>query len=198
MLNPALNQIEDLRDRAFLAELVRGSIQWRERYRHVLRSFVTREIPDDPYLRQLLYLSLHQMLGMDSVPPYAAIHQAGQMCRERISERKVGFVNGVLQSIRRKILPAASEESAKGPGLAAIEKNLHPLFLDIEADPVRWIATWHSHPGWLVKRWLDRFGVDQAKAICAANNRPVELYLRVLEPVTVDQALQEGLISFSF
>lgn len=189
LLNPALNQIDDIRDRGFLAELVRGSIQWRERYRHVLRSFVTRDIPDDPHLRQLLYLSLHQMLGMNSVPPYAVIHQAGQLCRKRISERKVAFVNGVLQSVRRQILPAASEDATQGPGLAAIEKKLRPLFQDIESDPVRWIASWHSHPGWLVKRWLDQFGADQAEAICAANNRSVELYLRVLEPVTVEQAL---------
>jgi 16S rRNA (cytosine967-C5)-methyltransferase len=186
LLDRALAGQADPRSASFLAELVRGTVQWRERYRHVLNSFVTRKLPEDPALRQLLFLSLHQLLGQDGVPAYAAIHQAGQLCRARVSDRQVAFVNGVLQAVRRQIL---GEDDTLD--FAARESKLRPLFADIEADPVRWVATWHSHPGWLVKRWQERFGLETAEAICAANNRLVPLCFHVLEPAEPGDCINE-------
>ena len=192
LLNQALIELDDPRGGAFLAELVRGTIQWQARYRHVLQTFVTRKLPDDGVLRQLLYLSLHQLLGLNGVPPYAAIHQAGELCRQRVSPGKVGFVNGVLQAVRRKIIPDRKNgQDADGAASLAKEKRLLRLFADLQADPVGWTAAWHSHPQWLVKRWWDRWGREKTEAICAANNRPVELCFHVLEPATAQQAGQE-------
>lgn len=187
LLKSNLGRLEDPRDAAFLAELVRGTIQWRERYRHVLQQFVSRTIPENPTLRQLLYMSLHQLLAMRSVPSYAALHQAGELCRAKVSVRKVGFVNGVLQTVRRRVLPGQADETT-GHELPD-ERILRTLFEDIAADPVRHLAAWSSHPGWLVKRWYDRFGTDLATAICAANNQPVDLCFRVLEPQPVEEAV---------
>ena len=50
------------RDKAFLAELVRGSIQWRSRYDHLIDSFSRKHKPDPGPLRSLLRMSLHQLL----------------------------------------------------------------------------------------------------------------------------------------
>ena len=56
----------------------------------------------------------------------------------------------------------------------------------------------HSHPQWLVERWLDRYGWARTQALCAANNRPRDVALRVNTLRTTPQALaqrleQEGL-----
>jgi 16S rRNA (cytosine967-C5)-methyltransferase len=174
-------------ERSLLAALVRGTLQWRERYRHVLKHFVTRELPEDPHLLWLLFLSLHQLVALDGVPAYAAVHQAGQLCRRRVGEAQVGFVNGVLQTVKRHVLPEDQDASS-----AARVERLRSLFQDLETDPVRHLAIWQSHPIWLVQGWHDRFGLETAAAICAANNQPVPLGLRILEPVEaveVEQAL---------
>ncbi len=41
------------------------------------------------------------------------------------------------------------------------------------------IALAHSHPQWLVERWLRQFGIDQTRAMCAANNHSPMIELRV-------------------
>jgi 16S rRNA (cytosine967-C5)-methyltransferase len=46
-------------------------------------------------------------------------------------------------------------------------------------DPGRAIAVLHSHPRWLVERWLDRYGIDETIAICRANNGIPPLAVRV-------------------
>lgn len=182
LLDTALAGARDGRDAAFLAELVRGSVQWRERYRHVLAAFVTRKLPDDPTLRQILFLTLHQLLALDRVPPYAAVHQAGQLCRQRVGVRQVGFVNGVLQAVRRRLRPDSAEGPDQGPTPAERETRLRALFEDLTPDPVAWAAAWHSLPAWLVRGWRGQYGPDRVEGLCAAANLPVELCFHVLEP----------------
>jgi 16S rRNA (cytosine967-C5)-methyltransferase len=46
-------------------------------------------------------------------------------------------------------------------------------------DPGRAIAVLHSHPRWLVERWLDRYGIDETIAVCRANNAIPPLAVRV-------------------
>ena len=42
------------------------------------------------------------------------------------------------------------------------------------------LALRHSHPRWLVERWIARFGVDAARRLTEADNSRPELYLRAL------------------
>jgi 16S rRNA (cytosine967-C5)-methyltransferase len=86
-------------------------------------------------------------------------------------------VNGVLHSLDR-----AREELA---------------YPDPEADPVAYLTAWGSHPGWMVERWIERWGVEAATAIVERNNTRPELFLRPVG-IGVDEAsarLAEGGIS---
>lgn len=172
------------RDRAFLAELVKGSLQWQGRYDHLIKAFSRRKPPADPATLTLLRLTLHQMLGMDAVPAYAAIHQAGELCRLRPGARKVPFVNGMLQSIRRDVL---------GDGKDAVlgEENLRRHFRKPGGDPDAELAAWQSHPLWLVRRWVRHYGREATEAICAWNNLPVRLTFHVLAPKNPAEAMTE-------
>lgn len=174
-------RLGEQRDRNLLAELVRGSLQWQGRYDHVIAHFSRRKPPTDPRLFCLLRLSLHQLLGMNGVPPYAAIHQAGELCKAKIAGRMVGFVNGLLQAARRQLMgdwdPTAGD-AVDDPRPKRLERFFEPL----GPGSPKWIAAWHSHPPWLVERWCDRYGPERAAAICAQNNEPVQPVLQVLAP----------------
>ena len=50
---------------------------------------------------------------------------------------------------------------------------------DRETDPVQALSVEHSHPAWLVRRWLDRWGLPETEARLAANNRIPPLTIRV-------------------
>jgi|GEM_PF-3373356 len=169
----------DPRDRAFLAELVRGSLQWQGRYDHLVSCFVSKKPPVDAPTRTLLHLSLHQMLGMDNVPPYAAIHQAGELCRRSPGPRKVAFINGLLQNIRRAVF---GEGDGRRLDAAGREAALRPHFEKPGADRAAMVAAWHSHPLWLVRKWGAHFGWEETESICAWNNLPVPLVFHVLAP----------------
>lgn len=178
-LSRNLDRLAEVRDRSFLAELVRGTLQWQGRYDHLISRFVRNKAPDDAPTRCLLRLSLHQMLGMDSVPPYAAIHQAGELCRRRPGPRKVAFVNGLLQNVRRQILGPQASDSGDP---AIRQEKLLPFFEMRDKDPAARLAAWQSHPEWLIRRWTANFGEDDAAKICAWNNEPVPLVFHVLAP----------------
>lgn len=175
-LERAQSRLPEPRERAFLAELVRGTLQWQGRYDHLITVFSSRGSPAEPALAAVLRLALHQLLQLDGVPAYAALHQAGELCRATVGQRQVGYVNGLLQAVRRRL--ALGDGASPQERLAA----LRPHFADLERDPVAWAAAWHSHPRWLVERWAGRFGAETAAAICAHNNREVPLAFHVLAP----------------
>ncbi len=176
LLEVAIAGQDDRRHGAFLAELVRGTLQWRGRYQHILRQFVRRKPPKQSNELALFHMTLHQMLGLDGVPVYAAIHQAGELCRTHISKGKVGFVNGVLQSINRRLL---SDQDGAADGR---QVRMKALFEDLAPDTSAHLAAWQSHPQWLVQRWLERFGQRPTEEICIFNNQPVVLAFHVLSP----------------
>ena len=152
----------DPRERAWTHELVYGTLRLRGRIDHHLTHHSSRPLRKlDPDTLDILRLGGYQLLEMDGVPDYAAVSASVDLAR-RFARRSAGFVNAVLQSLRRA--PAAS------------------TFPSLESDPVAHLSTWGSHPAWLVERWIERFGADGARRLVESNNTRPDLYLRVLGP----------------
>jgi len=170
----------DERAAAFLGELVRGTLQWRDRYDHLIATYAARRPPRDPRLRWLLRLSLHQLLALDGVPARAVLHQAGELCRARLSPRLVGFVNGLLRTARQELRPDDDLDAAER------QRRLRAAFRPLEQDGTAWLAAWHSLPAWLVARWLHRWDPATVATVCEATNASVPVYLRVLDGAEPD------------
>lgn len=138
------------RDRAWLHELVYGTLRLRGRLDFILGKFVKRALTKlDPDIHDILRLGAYQLLEMGSVPAYAAVSQSVELTKTSKLRSASGLVNGVLQSIRRE------------------QKNL-------PYDATQW----SSHPKWLLDRWIARFGFDDAIALATANNTRPELFIR--------------------
>jgi 16S rRNA (cytosine967-C5)-methyltransferase len=173
------------RDAAFLAELVRGTIQWQGRYDHLVRRYARRKPPTDPAVLALLRLSLHQLVALDTVPPFAAVHQAGELCKSALSPRLVGFVNGFLQAARRDLRPDEQTDQAER------RVRLRAAFAELEEGSAAWLAAWHAHPRWLVDRWLARYGAGTTGGILGWNNRPAPVVFHVLAPFDPRRAAED-------
>ncbi len=147
-------------ERALLLELVQGVKRW-EIYLDYLLSQLSH-IPLaklHPLVLQLLRLGAFQVLKLDRVPVRAAVHEAGNLAKAKgLPRSHVGFINAVLRRL------AAGEI---------------PPLPDPEADPVLALSVIHSHPAWLVQRWLPRYGLQSTAARLAANNRIPPLTVRV-------------------
>jgi 16S rRNA (cytosine967-C5)-methyltransferase len=175
-LETALDRLADRRARDFLSELVRGSLRFRGRYDHLVNRLSHRPgMKRPPELQAVLRLSLHQLVGCDGVPAYAAVHQGAELCRAVVSPRFVPYVNALLQGAARALAAGGSPREA-----------LRSHFPDPGHDPAGWLTTWESHPRWLVERWLRRWEPAACAALCAHDNRAAPLTFHVLAPHDVE------------
>lgn len=159
-LNQALNAAELSRPDAGLAtELVYGTIQRLNTIDYALGARVKgwpKKV--EPWVRVLLRLSYYQLRWLTRVPAHAAVDEAVRIAKRRGHAGIAGLVNGVLRGLVR-------------------EGVNQPLPQDWPA--VRRIALEHSHPEWLVERWIAAYGEETAAAICAANNETPHASSRV-------------------
>lgn len=147
------------RDRAWTHELVYGVFRLRGRIDHLLDHYVRGGTPSlSPDLLDILRLGAYQLLYMDAVPAYAAVSQSVALAKVVAGPGAGGLVNAVLRVLAR-------------------EGEDRSLFPTREHDPAGYLATWGSHPRWLVERWLQRWSIDEVERLVEANNRPAELYL---------------------
>lgn len=124
----------------------------------------------EPRLLEILRLGAYQILYMDGVPGYAAVSETVDQVRAAVGAKPAGFANAVL----RKVLSV-------GDGAGE--------FPDVDEDPVGYFAAWGSHPEWLVRRWLDRWPVEEVRRLVEANNRRPDVFVVPLD-MTPEDALE--------
>lgn len=152
----------DDRDRAFAHELAYGVTRLRGRIDHLLARHVHRGLDSlDPRLLEALRLGSYQLLYMDSVPDYAAVSETVDHVRSLAGRGAGGMANAVL----RKVADA-------GDG----REN----FPDPKADPGEFLATWGSHPRWLIDRWMKRWKPAEVLALVKKNNTRPGIFLAPL------------------
>jgi 16S rRNA (cytosine967-C5)-methyltransferase len=154
----------DVRDRSFVMETAYGVIRNRDRLDWALDRFLKRPSAIRGRTRNNLRLGAYQILHM-RVPDRAAVNEAvGLEARHR------PLVNAVLRNaIRdREII---DDELKEMRSLAVDEAAT-------VAEAASAMATLTSHPRWLVRRWIKRFGALRALALCEANNRIPPLTIR--------------------
>lgn len=148
----------DARDRRWTQELVFGML----RQRSILDAYLSERVKGglvrlDPDLGDLLRLGAYQLLSMRSVPAYAAIAQTVELAKQRHGIGASKLANAVLRRVDR-------------------ERN--ELTLPTLTDPVDALALQHSHPRWLVARWVARWGAAETEQLLIANNTEPSIVLR--------------------
>ncbi|CAG9611129.1 Ribosomal RNA small subunit methyltransferase B [Bacillus rhizoplanae] len=157
----------DKKDVGLLTEIVYGTIQRRDTLDYYLQPFLRKKI--ELWVKVLLRLSLYQMLYLDRVPERAVIHEAVEIAKRRGHKGIAGLVNGVLRSIQREGVPSLDE-------IKSSEKRLA-------------IAT--SHPEWLVKEWIEAYGIETAQKMCEVNLLPPVPTARVnVAKASIEEALK--------
>lgn len=147
-------------DKALLAEVVHGVMRWHGRLDWVLNGFFHGNfVKTETNVKNALRVALYQILFLDRVPHYAAVNEAVEFIKRIRGEKQANLVNAVLRNIIRNL------EGIRYP--------------DPNEDLVQYIAVYYSHPVWMVKRWLARFGREETEKFLDANNRIPDLTLRV-------------------
>ena len=165
-LHQSRRQLSDERDRSLAAEIVTGALRWQRSLDHLIEHFAKRRLTRlDPEVVAILRMSLYQILHLDRVPASAVVDDAVDLTRAARKPSASGFVNAVLRSTlrqRHKLpLPPRPEDPKNREAALA------------------YLGITHSHPEWLVARWLDRYGFDEAERWVQFNNATPPLTLRV-------------------
>ncbi len=161
----------DARDRALTTELVYGVLRWQRLLDwHLARASRRPLAALTGWVRALLRLSAYQLTFLDRIPPWAVVHEAVELAKPRRPRGAAPFVNGVLRALAAgRPWPEPTAE-AVGDGLEAL-------------------AIRTSHPSWLVRRWVARYGEAEAEALARAMNDRPPLTVRVNALKTTVEAL---------
>ncbi|MEW6739161.1 MAG: 16S rRNA (cytosine(967)-C(5))-methyltransferase RsmB [Nitrospirota bacterium] len=144
----------DKRDRAFLMEIVYGVLRYRDYLDYMLKDFLKKPSGLSPNTLNNLRAAVYQLKYM-RVPEWAVVDEAVNL--ERFNQGKRALVNAVLRNFLRH------KDEIKDPS---------------KDDPAEYISITTSHLRWLVKRWIKRFGFDEALKLAEANNRIPPVVLR--------------------
>ena len=146
-------------DRALCYELTLGVLRrqlWLDR---ALEHFSGRASGKfDPPVRRALRVGLFQLRFLARVPAHAAVNESVNFAHASGLRSAAPFINAVLRR--------AAREPDFDPA-AALE------------DPLERIAVATSHPPWLIRRWAEAFGLEEAAAFAAANNDSAPASFRV-------------------
>jgi 16S rRNA (cytosine967-C5)-methyltransferase len=149
-------------DRALITELVNGTLRWRRRLDWMLDQLLIRKKTADltGWIRNILRTGLYQIQFLDRIPAAAATHQAVSLAKRYGHRGTASLVNAVLRNAIRR-------------------RGEDPSYPSPQKDPVAYIGVRYSHPDWMVRRWLERYGRQETIALCEANNRIPPLTVRV-------------------
>lgn len=147
-------RLED-RDIAFFMEIFYGVLKYRDYLDWILKHFLRKPSGLSVNTINNLRAALYQIEFM-RVPEWAAVNEAVNL--EDYKSKSV--VNAVLRNFLRE------RDKIKLPS----------------EDSVDYIAISTSHPKWLIKRWIRRFGLKETLDLAMANNKIPPITLRVEEP----------------
>lgn len=162
----ARGHLQDERDRALAGEIATGTLRWQAAFDHIIASFARRPIGKlDAEVRDILRLTIFQLLHLDRVPASAAVNDAVNLTRKEGKKSAAALVNALLRRVSRERgklpLPSRPADPA-GHREAALD----------------YLAITLSHPRWLVARWLDRYGFEAAEQWAQFDNGAAPLTLR--------------------
>ena len=151
VLLAALDQSMREDDRALCHELVFGVLRRRLWLDRAVEHFANRRIEDlDLAVTLALRLGLYQLRLLSRIPPSAAVNESVELVRAAKLRSAGSFVNAVLRRATR-------------------EPDYDPATTATNAEEKLAIGT--SHPLWLIKRWIDAFGFEEAASFAEANNQ---------------------------
>lgn len=147
-------------DKSLLNEICHGVIRWMRRLDWFLNGFYRGNWEKcTPEIKNTLRVALYQILFLNKIPDFAAVNEAVEFVKKISTQKHADVVNGLLRTIIRTkaelVLPTR------------------------EIDEVKYLGIMQSHPNWMVKRWIQRFGFDEAEQLAESHNKRPILTLRI-------------------
>lgn len=135
----------------FISELVYGVVTWKLTLEYIIQKYSKIKLKKmSDWVKNILYLGSYQILFLDKVPKSAAVNESVNLCK-KYNFKSVGLLNAIL----RKIEKSDYEE------------------INTITNSITRISLKYSMPEWIVKKFCDEYGNEEAANICQnLNLRP--------------------------
>lgn len=156
-------QYLDKNERAFITRLTQGTIEKLIYLDYVIDSFSKVSVQKmKPVIRNILRMSVYQILFMDGVPESAACNEAVKLAAKRGFQTLKAFVNGVLRNVVR------DREKWSSPDFAQLAGD----------DEISMFHLKYSMPEWILLKWQKEYGTDRLVKILEAFEEESSTYVR--------------------
>ncbi|HWS99017.1 MAG TPA: 16S rRNA (cytosine(967)-C(5))-methyltransferase RsmB [Pyrinomonadaceae bacterium] len=147
-------------DRALAYELVLGVLRWQLFLDVLIEHYSSRRAASlDAPVRRALRLGLYQLRFLSRIPQSAVVNESVNLAHLARLRSAAPLINAVLRR--------ATREPDYDPAAEV-------------AEPLERLSIETSHPRWLVERWVDAFGMEEAAAFARANNEAPPTAFRVV------------------
>lgn len=139
-------------EKSFLAATLRGVVIYRQKYEWIISKL--SKIPVKKLEQKILYYlmaGMHNLTADNKLPEYAALDSIVEAVKQENSVKAAGYANGVLRAFQR------SMDNIEYP--------------DKSKNPVQFLSVFYSHPEWMIKRWINRYGFESTEKLCVWNNK---------------------------
>ena len=145
-------------ERAFMTRLTEGTLEHLIELDYIIDSFSKTKVRKmKPMIRTILRMSVYQIKYMDSVPDSAVCNEAVKLAKRHGLGQLSGFVNGVLRNISR---------------------NISDVRYPDKKDMARFLEVKYSMPQWIVKQWINDYGMEETEQILKGFDRENPLSIR--------------------
>ncbi len=159
VLNNIITNLDDRRDRALLTAIVYGVLRYQGRLDYIISQIANRSLKKiDKKVLIALRVAIYQIDYFDRIPKRAAVNETIEAVKTDINRGAVGFINGVLRNYIR------NKDNIKWP--------------DKEKEQLTFISKYYSHPQWIIKKWIKKYGFKKTISLCKFNNRAPDLKIR--------------------
>ncbi|MGH9747345.1 MAG: 16S rRNA (cytosine(967)-C(5))-methyltransferase RsmB [Candidatus Acidiferrales bacterium] len=165
---------------ALSTEITFGVLRWRRLLDFLLDRQLKKPIAQlDLPVALSLRIGLYQLRFLDRIPASAAVNESVELVKRARKVSAASLVNAVLRRVSASTTggppkPLGNEVAALLPPDSPLAERLGIL---------------HSHPTWLVARWLTLHGESRTVALLKANNRAPRLSCAIHDSAQRDEIL---------
>ena len=158
----------DGREKAFIKRVSEGTIERRIQIDYVLDQFSKVPVVKmKPLIRELLRMSVYQLLFMEQVPDAAVCNEAVKLAKKRKFQSLQGYVNGVLRAVARG--------------------KEHIVYPDREQDLYTYLSVRYSVPVWLAEHLHTICGEERCEKMLQSFLQRKPVCIRMQETIPEEE-----------
>ncbi|MHC4758048.1 MAG: 16S rRNA (cytosine(967)-C(5))-methyltransferase RsmB [Planctomycetota bacterium] len=200
ILNKYISEVEVTSEKQRATDLVYGCLRNLSMIDHCISTLADCPIKRiQSKILNILRPAVYELVYCPWTADYAIVNESVRTAKNITGRKQTAFVNAVLRQITRHIKNREAELQNAEQKKVVPQNEMNGCFFDTEILPdieehaIDYFSLAFSLPSWLIKNWLEEYGLDSTRQICFASNRRPRIWIRPNLLKTTTEKLTEKL-----